>query len=196
MKTDAFKISSPVTTRSTVSPRAFPSSCRSWYRSCSTPTFFSAKTKQTQIQKHNQHLRLSKREERTICGAVLSQDLAYLAVEHLISRHAVQLHAEKVVPGEGTEKKRERCSEIGSLPTLHHLKGCGWSQGEPWRRASHGTAGWEKRKGEFDFSRANSIERYSNNISAVETLILHRDENYDIKIFIVHCKYSLFELKV
>lgn len=63
-------------------------------------------------------------------------DRAYLAVEHLISRNAVQLHAEKVIPG---ESKRGRCGKSGSLPTQRYPRLQGKQDTElrkPWKPAS------------------------------------------------------------
>lgn len=50
---------------------------------------------------------------KAINAVVAVQIRAYLAVEHLISRNVVQLHSEKVVPGQN--KDRSRVS--GRLPT-------------------------------------------------------------------------------
>lgn len=48
---------------------------------------------------------------------------AHLAVEHLISCNVVQLHSEKVIPGDGIKTERGRAS--GQLPT--HFQSCGLS---------------------------------------------------------------------
>lgn len=130
-------------TRLTVSPRAFPSSCRSWCRSCSTPMFSSAKRKTQNIQTTISICVSSNGEERKICGASTPRcaqpRAAYLAVEHLVSRHGVQLHAEKVIPGErNRENEREVWWEWQPANTAPS-EGPGWSEGRAQRRASHST---------------------------------------------------------
>lgn len=86
----------------------------------------------------NGNLQFNKRQyiHIKVITAIERPDRVYLAVEHLISRNAVQLHAEKVIPG---ESKRGRCGKSGSLPTQPYPRPK-WKQDtelrKPWKPAS------------------------------------------------------------